>query len=89
MTCVFDATKAACQLRGARDDPLVTPDIDDCRPSCRNIARTDRNMATVRQHRDRLATTVLDRAAPPLRHQREQRELDRIETIIKDHDDGH
>lgn len=89
MTCVFDATKAACQLRGARDDPLVTPDIDDCRPGCRNIARTDRDMATVRRDRDRLAAAVADRAAPPLRHQREQRELARIDTIIEEHNAGH
>ena len=87
MTCVFDATKAACQLQGARDDPLVTPDIDDCRPGCRNIARTDRDMAAVRAYRDRLAIIVGDRAAPPLRHQREQRELARIEAIIEDHDE--
>ncbi|MCT7365031.1 hypothetical protein A7G45_19345 [Mycolicibacterium llatzerense] len=89
MTCVFDATKAACQLRGARDDPLVTPDVDDCRPGCRNIARTDRDLETVRRHRDRLAEAVADRAAPPLRHQREQRELARVDMIIREHDEGH
>lgn len=87
MTCVFDATKAACQLRGAREDPLVTPDIDDCRPGCRNIARTDRDIATIRDHRDRLAGIVADRAAPWPRHQREQHEFDRIEKIIKEHDE--
>jgi hypothetical protein len=87
MTCVFDATKAACQLRGARDDPLVTPDIDDCRPGCSNLARTDRDMSAVRAYRDRLAVIVGDSAAPPLRHQREQRELARIEAIIEDHDE--
>lgn len=87
MTCVFDATKAACQLRGPRDDPSVTPDVDDCRPGCSNLARTDRDMSAVRAYRDRLAATVDDRAAPPLRHQREQRELARINDIIEDHDE--
>lgn len=89
MTCVFDPTSAACQLRGSRDDPLTTPDIDDCRPGCRNIARTDRDMATIRAYRDRLIDLVKDRTAPPIRHQRERRELERVDTIIKDHDEHH
>jgi hypothetical protein len=34
MTCVLNPATAACQLRGNRDDPQVTPDEDDCRPRC-------------------------------------------------------
>jgi hypothetical protein len=86
MTCVFDATVAACELRGSRDDPMATPDVDDCRPGCRNIARTDRDIAQLRTHRDDLAVTVGDSLAPPIRHQREQHELQRINTILKGHD---
>ncbi|WP_156526205.1 hypothetical protein [Mycobacterium adipatum] len=87
MTCVFDATKAACQLQGHRDDPMVTPDIDDCQPNCRNLARTDRDIIAVRRYRTRLADTVKDTAAPPIRHQRELQELERIDALIKDHDE--
>ncbi len=35
MTCVLNPATAACQLRGTVDDPLVTPDTDDCFPSAR------------------------------------------------------
>ncbi|GAA3353158.1 hypothetical protein GCM10017744_005210 [Streptomyces antimycoticus] len=49
MTCVLNPATAACQLRGAADDPMVTPDLDDCRPKCPNIARTDRDIEHVRQ----------------------------------------
>jgi hypothetical protein len=65
----------------------VTPDIDDCRVGCRNIARTDRDIATLRRHHARLADAVADRAAPPIRHERQQHELNRIDTILKDHDE--
>jgi integrase len=87
MTCVFDATKAACQLRGTADDPMVTPDIDDCRLSCQNIARTDRDIAALRSHRNRIAEVVSDRVAPSIRHQREKRTLERIDAILQEHDD--
>ena len=43
MTCVLDPHKAACRV--ARDERAHrrTPDLDDCRPYCANIARTDRH----------------------------------------------
>ncbi|ATL69437.1 hypothetical protein [Nocardia terpenica] len=85
MTCVFDATKAACQLRGSADDPLTTPDISDCRPRCPNIARTDRDITEIRTRRDELAEIISDPLAPPIRHQREQNELDRLDTILENH----
>lgn len=85
MTCVFDATKAACQLRGTADDPLVTPDLDDCRVSCRNIARTDRDIVVLRQKRDSLRHIVQDPLAPPIRSNREVRELERLEEILEGH----
>ncbi|MGY1943921.1 hypothetical protein [Nocardia asiatica] len=85
MTCVLDPAKAACQLRGTADDPMVTPDISDCRPRCQNIARTDRDIARIRSRRDELADIVADPLAPPIRHQREQHELDRLDTILENH----
>ncbi|NKY29915.1 hypothetical protein [Nocardia gamkensis] len=85
MTCVFDPAQAACQLRGTADDPMVTPDIDDCRPRCPNIARTGRDIAEIRKRRDELAEIVADPLAPPIRHRREQHELDRLDTILENH----
>lgn len=86
MTCVFDPQQAACQLRGTADDPTVTPDIDDCRPRCPNIARTDRDITVVRAKHDQLALIVADPLAPPIRHQRDRTELERLESVLRAHD---
>ena len=88
MTCVFDPAKALCQLRPAEDDVRRTPDQDDCRPTCQNIAYTDRNIAEVRQHAAQLQDLVEDHLAPSLRHHRERAELDRLRAIIRRHDHG-
>ncbi len=85
MTCVFKAQEAACQLRGSIDDPMLTPDIGDCRPTCRCIAHTDRDIEAVQQHRNQLHEIVSDPLAPPIRHQREQRELQRLDKILERH----
>jgi hypothetical protein len=88
MTCVLDPATAACQLRGAVDDPMVTPDTDDCRPKCPNIARTDRDILQVKQRAAELAEIVSDPLAPPIRHDRERHELARLESIIATHTQG-
>ncbi|MEV7169014.1 hypothetical protein AB0O18_04910 [Streptomyces sp. NPDC093224] len=44
MTCVLDPKRAACRLRSEEDGTRRTPDLDDCRPNCVNIARTDRDV---------------------------------------------
>ncbi|MFD7627546.1 hypothetical protein ACFV7Q_16155 [Streptomyces sp. NPDC059851] len=88
MTCVFDPATAACQIRGFADDPLVTPDTDDCRPKCPNIARTDRDIEQLRQHATDLAEIVADPLAPPIRLARERHELARLESIITTHEQG-
>jgi hypothetical protein len=85
MTCVLDPAHAACELRVTTGDPHITPDIDDCRPRCRNIARTDRDIAEIRTRRNELAVIVADPLAPPIRHRREQAELDRLDTILENH----
>lgn len=85
MTCVFNPHEAACQLRGHADDPTVTPDIDDCRPRCRNVARTDRDIVVIRARRDELQHVVDDELAPPIRHQRERSALERLNTILEEH----
>ncbi|OIJ85071.1 hypothetical protein BIV25_45030 [Streptomyces sp. MUSC 14] len=88
MTCVLNPATAACQLRGNADDPLVTPDTDDCRPKCPNLARTDRDIQYVKRRATELAEIVADPLAPPIRHERERRELDRLKTIIEVHERG-
>lgn len=82
MTCVLNPATAACQLCGSVDDPQVTPDTDDCRPRCPNIARTDRDIIEIRRQRDELAADPL---APPIRHARDQHELDRLTAILENH----
>jgi hypothetical protein len=87
MTCVFDQSKALCQLRAGSDhDDRHTPDLDDCRPSCRNIARTDRDMALIHQQAADLQNRVDDPLSPPIRHQRERRQLHRLHQVIADHE---
>ncbi|MFE3206362.1 hypothetical protein [Embleya sp. NPDC059237] len=88
MTCVLNPLQAACQLRGDRDDPQVTPDQDDCRPTCPNLARTDRDILQIQVRVAELAEIVADPLAPPIRHGREQRELHRLQAVIVDHTSG-
>lgn len=86
MTCVLDPAQALCQLRGTIDDPLVTPDTDDCRPKCRNIARTDRDIQHLRRHHRELTAVVDNPLAPPIRHDRERHELTRLQRILDAHE---
>jgi hypothetical protein len=88
MTCVLDPVKAACRLAGDDHGARRTPDITDCRPSCANIARTDRDIDYLRGEVAQLKDTVNDPLAPPIRHARERHELARIQQIITDHDHG-
>lgn len=88
MTCVLDPAKAACRLAGDDHGTRRTPDITDCRPTCANIARTDRDIDYLRSQLTQLQATVDDPLAPPLRHARERHELDRLQQIITDHNQG-
>ncbi|MYW01121.1 hypothetical protein [Streptomyces sp. SID3343] len=62
MTCVLNPATAACRLRGTADGPMVTPDLNDCRPKCPNLVRTDRDIEHVREQAAGLAEIV---ANPP------------------------
>jgi hypothetical protein len=86
MTCVFNSATAACQLRGTVDDPMVTPDTDDCRPRCTNLSYTDRDIDQLRRRAATLAEIVADPLAPPIRNERERRELERLHRIIEVHE---
>ncbi|MEU9405823.1 hypothetical protein AB0E08_08965 [Streptomyces sp. NPDC048281] len=95
MTCVLDPKRAACRLRSEEDSTRRTPDLDECRPNCVNIARTDRDIEHVLVQIERLRPLIDDPLAPAFRHAREQHELDRLERIVTAHDstgephDGH
>ncbi len=85
MTCVLDPAKAACRLTGDEHGTRTTPDLDDCKPHCANIARTDRDIDHLRQRATALRAAVNDPLAPVIRHEREQRELDRVTQLITRH----
>ncbi|MGW5924262.1 hypothetical protein ACWFPY_35165 [Nocardia fluminea] len=86
MTCVFDQSKALCQIRSAEGDSRTTPDQDDCRSNCRNIAYTDRDIQQLREEADLLAALTEQSLAPSPRHHRAQSELDRLRRVIANHD---
>ncbi|NKQ58446.1 hypothetical protein HFP15_36915 [Amycolatopsis sp. K13G38] len=85
MTCVFDQAKALCQLRSGEGDVRATPDQDDCRPTCRNLAYTDRDIAALHQQATELESLLGDFLAPSPRHQRARAELDRLHALIRNH----
>ncbi len=85
MTCVLDPARAACRLGTDERSNRRTPDIDDCKPSCVNIARTDRDIEFLRAHINDLQDAVDDPLAPPMRHARDQHELTRLQRIIANH----
>ncbi|MGW1675655.1 hypothetical protein [Streptomyces sp. NPDC002324] len=64
MTCVLDPRRAACRLRSEEDGTRRTPDLDDYRPNCVNIARTDRDIEHVLVQIERLRPLVDDPLAP-------------------------
>jgi hypothetical protein len=47
---------------------------------------TDRDIAVVRARHGQLALIVADPLAPPIRHQRDKTELERLESVLRTHD---
>jgi len=88
MTCVLDPNKALCQLFGTESDPRRTPDQDDCRPQCKNLAFTEGNIAELEVRAGQLHEIVTDRLTPSIRVARERNELARITKIIRRHREG-
>jgi hypothetical protein len=87
VTCVFDSRTAACELPPASSGSARrTPALDDCRPHCANIARTDRDIDELRVDVDRLTRVVVDPLAPPMRHRREENTLRELTAIVEVHD---
>jgi integrase len=88
MTCVLNPQQALCQLFKSEGAARSTPDRDDCRPTCKNLAYTDYNIAELQARANRLREIVADPLAPSPRATRERHELDRIERIIRRHHQG-
>jgi integrase len=86
MTCVFDPAQAKCRLKPAGDDTHRTPDLDDCRPGCQNIARTDADIGVLRAQAAELEAVVADPLSPEPLHVRERHQLGRLQAIIDEHD---
>lgn len=85
MTCVFDPAKAKCRL-GSGENIRRTPDLTDCQPGCQNIARTDRDIAVLRNQVAELEDLVNDPLSPHPRRERERHELTRLNAIVEAHD---
>jgi hypothetical protein len=86
MTCVLDPARAACRLAADERGHRRTPDIDDCRPTCTNIARTDRDVHDLRRQEAELQEVIDEPLAPPIRHTRERHELARLQHLNANHD---
>jgi integrase len=85
MTCVFDRTKALCELRELSDDPRRTPDLDNCRAACKNIARTDRDIQQMRLDLTALQADADDPLAPEPRRIRAATLAGRAQALIDSH----
>lgn len=86
MTCVFDRAKAQCELLQISDDPRRTPDLDNCRVTCANIARTDRDIEYVRRQLIVFQTEASDPLAPEPRRMRASTLANRTQKIVDMHE---
>jgi integrase len=84
MHCVFSQATALCQLRHG-DDHRVTPDLDDCRPRCPNIARTDEDVAQLREWLLQHEAALADPLSPEPRRARDQAQVERLRALIDRH----
>lgn len=87
LSCVFDPDRALC-MKEADGGAADAPNLGACSSSCTNIARTDRDIVELERRASHLKEIVSDPLCPPIRHAREQAELDRIVTIIDRHKEG-
>jgi hypothetical protein len=86
MTCVFDRAKALCELRALSDDPRRTPDLENCRSHCANIARTDRDIQQLRLQQASYQADVDDPLAPKPLRLRAEALAARLQGIIDAHE---
>ena len=86
ITCVFDPAKALCQQHRTADVSRTTPDMDECRPTCQNIAYTDRDIEQLRERAAHIQDLLGDFLAPSPRHARIRAERDRLQELIGKHE---
>ncbi len=83
LTCVYRPATAACRQDNEADNG---PAWSRCRLTCRNIARTDRDMANLRQHIRGLKSDLASPGIPQPLRQRIQQRLDEHERAVTAHD---
>lgn len=87
LSCVYDPARALCS-KETGVNAADGPHLGTCRSSCTNIARTDRDIDELLVRADDLRTIISDPLCPPIRHERERAELDRLTKIITVHMEG-
>lgn len=87
LSCVFDPDRALCMKETDRGS-TEAPNLGACNSSCTNIARTDRDIVELERRASHLKAIISDPLCPPIRHAREEAELDRIVAIIGRHKEG-
>lgn len=86
VTCCYDQAKALCHPdRQVTASQHRSPDVSHCQPGCGNIARTDQNVAQIRdaivQHKAEIASPT---TPVPLRGRLEQR-VTALQAIVDEH----
>jgi hypothetical protein len=75
-----------CKRSNDESSQHRTPDLDDCRPTCVNIAPHRPRHSVNREQVAQLRQVLEDPLAPPIRRTRERHELARLERILTDHE---
>jgi len=86
VTCCYDQSKALCHPDRDRATRVeASPDITNCQPNCGNIARTDRNIASVETAMEQARNEIASPTTPlPLKVRLEQR-IDNLNRIVDHH----
>ncbi|WP_461037440.1 hypothetical protein [Streptomyces mayteni] len=86
MTCVYRADTAACRrIRLDAGLPAEGPEESECRPTCQNLAYTDRDIDALHDRLARHEATARDPLAPRPRRERAQAQIQHTRGIIDQH----
>ncbi|GAS95709.1 putative uncharacterized protein [Mycolicibacterium canariasense] len=86
VTCCYDQSKALCHPdRQVTASQHRSPDVSHCQPGCGNIARTDQNIAQIRDAITQYQDEIDSPTTPiPLRGRLEQR-ITALQAIVDEH----
>jgi hypothetical protein len=84
MTCVFDLLTAACRTR--KEDERVIPDLPGCVSTCRNIARTDRDVTVIHADLQEVEEDLDDPTTPRPLRERQTARREHLVSIIGEHE---